>query len=344
MSDISIRKAGRAGRITLTRPKALNALSHDMALQIDAALKEWATDDAVACVIFDAEGDKAFCAGGDIADLYHAGKAGNFDHARDFWRDEYRMNGRIRAYPKPVVSFMQGFTMGGGVGIGCHAAHRVVDDSTRMAMPECGIGLVPDVGGTYLLACAPGQLGAWLGLTGHRMDAPQAIAAGFADHLIARENWGTLIAGLEADGDTDALAAAAQSVADPFADTRPEIDQLFAHDSVEAIRAALAASDSDLAGSALKAMNRSSPISMAGTLAILRRLQSDGPTMQDALTQEYRFTWRSMQQGDFLEGIRAQIIDKDRTPTWRHAQGEVTDQDIAAMLAPLGADELTFDA
>ena len=344
MSNISIRKAGRAGRITLTRPKALNALSHDMALQIEAALKDWATDDGIACVIFDAEGDKAFCAGGDIADLYHAGKKGNFDHARNFWRDEYRMNARIRAYPKPVVSFMQGFTMGGGVGIGCHAAHRVVDDSTRMAMPECGIGLVPDVGGTFLLACAPGQLGSWLGLTGHRMDAPQAIAASFADYLVARENWASLIAGLEADGDTGTLAAAAQPVSDPFADTRPEIDTLFAHNSIEAIRAALAASGSELAAAALKAMDRSSPISMAGTLAILRLLQSDGPAMQDALTQEYRFTWRSMQQGDFLEGIRAQIIDKDRSPTWRHALGDVTDHDIAAMLAPLGADELTFDA
>ncbi|MBK5926672.1 enoyl-CoA hydratase/isomerase family protein, partial [Rhodobaculum claviforme] len=164
-ADVAIRTEGRAGRITLTRPRALNALGHGMVTRIDAALRAWASDPAVAVVILDAEGDRAFCAGGDIAEMHATGSRGDYGPARAFWRDEYRMNARLGAYPKPVVSLMQGFVMGGGVGLGCHVSHRVVGDSTRVAMPECGIGLVPDVGGSALLARAPLGLGRYLGLT-----------------------------------------------------------------------------------------------------------------------------------------------------------------------------------
>ena len=160
MSDIDIRVTGSAGRITLTREKALNALSYDMCMAIDAALKDWATNDAVKIVVIDARGEKAFCAGGDIAELYATGTKGDYDYGRTFWRDEYRLNARLSEFPKPIVSFMQGFVMGGGVGVGCHVSHRVVEDATQIAMPECGIGLVPDVGGSLLLARAPGRLGA----------------------------------------------------------------------------------------------------------------------------------------------------------------------------------------
>src|SRR6056297_2638543 len=185
MSDeIHIRREGRAGRITLTRPKAMNALSYDMCLAIEDALDNWATDDSVDLLMIDAEGDRAFCAGGDIQKLYQTGRAGDFAYGRRFWRDEYRMNARLAEYPKPVVSLMQGFTMGGGVGVGCHDSHRVVGASTRIAMPECGIGLIPDVGGTRLLANAPGRLGEFIGLTGHRLGPGDAIVAGFADHYL----------------------------------------------------------------------------------------------------------------------------------------------------------------
>ena len=154
-SDISTRIEGRAGRITLTRPKALNALSYDMCKAIAAALDNWENDDTVQIILIDAESDRAFCAGGDIAAIYHQGKAGDYAEARAFWADEYRMNNRLATYPKPIVSFMQGYVMGGGVGVGCHVQHRIVGDTTRLAMPECGIGLVPDVGGTALLAGEP---------------------------------------------------------------------------------------------------------------------------------------------------------------------------------------------
>ena len=156
--DILIRRDGRAGRITLNRPKALNALTYEMCLAVAAALENWRRDDGIDLLILDATGDKAFCAGGDIAEMYRSGMDGDYDFGRRFWRDEYRMNAALAEYPKPVVSLMQGFTMGGGVGLGGHASHRVVGESSRISMPECGIGFVPDVGGSYLLARAPGAL------------------------------------------------------------------------------------------------------------------------------------------------------------------------------------------
>ena len=159
MDDLLIRKTGRAGRITLTRPKALNALTHEMALAIHAALDGWRDDPEVALVVIDAEGDRAFCAGGDIAAVYRCGREGDHRIGRDFFRDEYLMNAAIADYPKPVVAFMQGFVMGGGVGVGGHASDRIVGDTTQIAMPESTIGLIPDVGGTWLLARAPGRIG-----------------------------------------------------------------------------------------------------------------------------------------------------------------------------------------
>ncbi|MEX0310610.1 MAG: enoyl-CoA hydratase/isomerase family protein, partial [Tateyamaria sp.] len=175
MTDISIRITGHAGRITLQRPEALNAMTYEMCLAIEAAMDAWATDDAVKVVVLDAEGDRAFCSGGDIAELYETGTKGDYAYGQTFWADEYRLNHKIFHYPKPVVSFLQGFTMGGGVGIGCHGSHRVVGDSSQIAMPECGIGLIPDVGGSLMLALAPGRLGEYLGTTAARMNASDAI-------------------------------------------------------------------------------------------------------------------------------------------------------------------------
>lgn len=343
MSDVATRIIGRAGRITLTRPKALNALSYEMCLEIDKALIAWADDPQVDLIVMDAEGEKAFCAGGDIAELYRTGKAGNYTYARDFWRDEYRMNARIADYPKPLVSFMQGFVMGGGVGLGCHGSHRIVGESTRMAMPECGIGLVPDVGGTCLLARAPGRMGAYLGLTGARMGPGDAIRAGFADAFVPEEDWPAVIAALEESGTTDVIPQASDPDA-PLAAAMPSIEAAFSAGSPPAIVAALDGREDDLALSAIKAMRRGSPIAMAVTLAIIDDLKArETFTIQDALRLEYRFTWRAMEHADFLEGVRAQIIDKDRNPTWRDTLDSLDAGDAAALLATLGADELTFD-
>lgn len=343
MSDINTRIEGRAGRITLTRTKALNALSYDMCLALDGALKAWRDDDDVALVIIDAEGDKAFCAGGDIAQLYETGKAGDFGYSRQFWRDEYQMNARLAEYPKPVVSFMQGFVMGGGVGVGCHGTHRVVGDSTRIAMPETGIGLVPDVGGSMLLAGAPGSLGEYLGLTAARIGPGDAIRAGFADHYLPEGRWADVIATLSASGDVSALIDAAEPAPEPQLATEAErIDRIFGAGDLAAIKAAAEADDSDLARDITKALSRNSPLSMAVTLEMLARLRPV-TTIRQTLQQEYRATWRSMELGDFLEGIRAQIIDKDRNPKWQYADGAVPASAVDDMLAPLGENELTFD-
>ena len=187
MSDINLRIKGKAGRITLQRPEALNAMTYDMCLAIENALIDWKNDPNVELVIIDALGEKAFCSGGDISDLYEAGLSKNYSYGKKFWADEYRLNALISNYPKPYISFMQGYTMGGGVGISCHGSHRIVCETSKIAMPECSIGLVPDVGGSLLLAKAPSNIGYFLGLTGTQMSASDAIVAGFADIYIPKD-------------------------------------------------------------------------------------------------------------------------------------------------------------
>jgi enoyl-CoA hydratase len=336
MSDMDIRKTGRAGRITLNRPKALNALTYEMCLAIEAALDGWRDDDDVALVVIDATGDKAFCAGGDIADLYARGKAGDYAFGQKFWADEYRLNHKMQVYPKPIVSLMQGFTMGGGVGVGCHGSHRIVGESSRIAMPECGIGLVPDVGGSLLLARAPGRLGEYLGLTATRMGPADAIHAGFADVFVAQDRWLALIEALETGGDPAAITEQAGTPPDgTLATLAPKLDPLFAAPDLAAIMSALEGAEDEAAQEALSAMRRNSPLSMACTIEIIRRLREDNATMAQALEQEYRFTARASEHGDFIEGIRAAIIDKDRAPNWQHAADNVPPEAVAAMLAPL---------
>ncbi|NHQ72961.1 enoyl-CoA hydratase/isomerase family protein [Roseovarius gahaiensis] len=342
--DINIRKDGRAGRITLTRPKALNALGYDMCLAIEDALDNWATDDDIDLIIIDAEGDKAFCAGGDIQKLYEAGRAGDFTYGRRFWRDEYRLNAKIAEYPKPYVAFLQGFTMGGGVGMGCHGSHRIVCDSSQIAMPECSIGLVPDVGGSLLLTRAPGRMGEYLGLTGARMGPGDAIHAGFADHYLPQEAWDELKAQLIDTGDAKLIETSAAPAPDsPLAAQQHDIDALFNGKHLSDIVTALEADAGDVAASALKAIRRNAPLSMACTVEMIHRLRDATADIRDALDLEYRFTHRAMEQGDFLEGVRAQIIDKDRQPKWQHELIALPDMAVNQMLDPLGADALTFD-
>ncbi|WP_291732988.1 enoyl-CoA hydratase/isomerase family protein [Leisingera sp. F5] len=344
MSDIHIRKTGQAGRITFTRPKALNAMSYEMCMAIDAAMRDWANDDSVKLVVIDAEGDKAFCAGGDIAELYDTGTKGDYSYGRTFWRDEYRLNALIFEYKKPVISFMQGFTMGGGVGIGCHGTHRVVNETSQIAMPEVGIGLVPDVGGSLMLALAPDHLGEYLGMSAARMGPDDAILAGFADYFIPQDGWSALVAALEETGSAKLVEDAARPAAEgKLRGLREHTAKHFAKDTLEDILTSLQAEDSDFTAAALKSLNRNSPLSMACTLEMLRRLRADGPAIRRALDLEYRYTFRAMDKSDFLEGIRAQIIDKDRNPQWQYAGQAVPAQAVEDLLAPLGADALTFE-
>lgn len=336
MSDILIREEGRAGRITLNRPETLNGLTHEMILEMEAAIDRWTRDDAVSLVLIDAEGGRAFSSGGDIQKLYETGRAGDYGFGRRFWRDEYRTNAKIANFPKPYVAFMDGIVMGGGVGVSAHGSHRIVTDRTMAAMPECGIGLVPDVGGTWLLGRAPGRLGEYLGLTGARMSGADAIHAGFADMYIASGDLAALAARLCESGDPAAAAEFAQPAPDSaLASQQGEIERCFAGDTVLDCLAALDGLEADWAQKAAKAIRRNSPTALICTLEAVRRARGFS-RLEDALELEYRFVSRCMEQGDFLEGIRAAIIDRDRKPKWNPARLEdVTPEMASAMLAPL---------
>lgn len=342
--DIAIRIDGCAGRITLLRPKALNALTHEMCLAVDDALRSWRDDPAVAVILIEGEGEKAFSAGGDIVEMYETGMRGEFAYGRQFWRDEYRMNARIAAYPKPVVSFLQGFTMGGGVGLGCHGSHRIVGDTSQIAMPECGIGLIPDVGGTYLLARAPGRLGEYYGMTGARMGPGDAILTRFASHYMPEDIWDSAKEDLITRGEVRTLDAQCRPApAAKITPYRTEIDADFDHAAGFSVEDALTGRDSAFAQNALKGLRRAAPLSAACALSLIRSARRTRD-LKTALKAEYRWTWRAASDGDFLEGIRAQVIDKDRTPRWQHeALTDVSDAAVAAMMAPLGAEELTFE-
>ncbi|MBZ0128409.1 MAG: enoyl-CoA hydratase/isomerase family protein [Rhodobacteraceae bacterium] len=343
MGDIDIRIVGHAGRITLTRPKALNALTYEMCRQIEAALVAWRDDPAVALVVIDGQGERAFCAGGDIQEMYDTGTVGDLAYGRQFWRDEYRLNARVAEYPKPYMALMQGFTMGGGVGVSCHGSHRIVGESSQIAMPECGIGLVPDVGGSYLLARAPGRLGDYLGLSSDRMGPEDAIYAGFADTYIPQAKWPEVIAALENSGDAGVITKYATTPpAGHLTGHQAEIDAAFAGATLAEVVASLQASASPFAATALKAVARNSPLSMAVTIEILRQLRED-LNLRHALHLEYRYTYNAMEKGDFLEGIRAAIIDKDRAPKWKHRLDGVSAADVAAILAPLGQHGLDLE-
>ncbi|MGB5065746.1 MAG: enoyl-CoA hydratase/isomerase family protein, partial [Albidovulum sp.] len=286
-----------------------------------------------------------YCAGGDIAEMYATGMAGDYDYGRRFWADEYRLNARIAEYPKPVVSFLQGFTMGGGVGIGCHGSHRIVGETSQIAMPECGIGLVPDVGGSLLLARAPGRLGEYLGTTGARMEAADAMLVGFADSYVPEAEWGGLKSRLIDSGEIAAIVAVeGEPPTGRLAALRPDIDRHFSGETMGDILRSLRHGSDPFATETLASATRPSPLSTTCTVEMIHRLRGKGVGIRRALDLEYRFTYRSMEQADFLEGIRAAIIDKDRTPRWRHASAEdVPAVEVSRMLMPLGPNALTFE-
>ena len=329
MTDLIIRKTGRAGHITLNRPQALNALTYEMCLEIEATLDAWCTDDTVQLILIDGAGERAFCSGGDIADMYKSGQTGDLSYGRKFWRDEYRLNAKIANSPKPIVSFLHGFTMGGGVGIGCHASHRIVCETSQIAMPEVTIGLIPDVGGSLLLAKAPGFTGTYLGLTGDRMDASDAIFAGFADYFIPQDEWDTLKSTLLASGDTSLIKSTTPPPA-RLANWQADIDTAFAGKTLGDIYAGL--TNAPPLAHARKLMDRNSPLAMGAAITIIQAARDAG-TIEAALEMEYRFTYRAVAESDFIEGIRAAIIDRDRAPKWRDA----TADEILKMTAPLGA-------
>ena len=324
--DIFIRKSGYVGHITLNRPDVLNSLTYSMILSIENALIEWETDEGIALVIIDAKGDRAFCAGGDIQILYENGFNKNFAYGQKFWADEYRLNEKIANYKKPFVAFMQGFTMGGGVGVSCHGSHRIVGETSKIAMPECSIGLVPDVGGSFLLAKLPGNIGTFLGVTGKRMKASDAIYCGFADYFIPETKWDDLKEKLFDTGNIDWIKKFQGSTeASEIENSFSQISEAMVDVSTKNIESRL---QHPYFEKDLNALRFNSPISVAYTISMLK-MEKVRNSISDALDAEYSFTARSQEFGDFQEGIRAAVIDKDRTPLWKNKKlGEVSGKDL----------------
>jgi enoyl-CoA hydratase len=348
--DLIARREGSAGVIRLNRPKAINAVTLEMFRDIDKALDRFEADPAVAVIVLEGAGERGLCAGGDIRALYESSKVRG-DLGKILWREEYILNARIAKFPKPYVAFMDGIVMGGGVGLSAHSSHRVVTERTKLAMPEVGLGFFPDVGGTWLLSHAPGEIGTYFGLTGQTMNGPDAIYARFADAVVPSGKLAGLREALSkirpgtTSGEIKTLidGFAAGETSGPVAAMQGKIDGWFAHDRMEDIVAALQRDGSELAQSTLKTLNEKSPRGMVVTLKLLRLARASS-SLEECLVREYRAALEVFASADFREGVRAAVIDKDRNPKWSPAGIEdVTPEMVAPYFAEIGADELRFD-
>ena len=344
--DVVVRQYGALRRVTLNRPKALNAITLAMAETMTALLRRWVSDPTVGAVLLDGAGERGFCAGGDIRALYDSAKSGGALGA-EFWATEYRLNLLIARYPKPVIAVMDGLVMGGGVGLSAHAAHRIVTERSAIAMPEVGIGFFPDVGACYPLACAPGFVGTYLALTGRRANAADAIYCGLADvHVAAEKIAGLpdLLADCWTPDDVHAMLADVAANAGPSAlePARSWIDAAFGAADVETILARLKADGSAEAQGVIAELEKMSPTSLKITLRHLRDAAGFA-TLEDCYVQDLRIALACIAGHDFIEGIRAQIVDKDRTPHWQpDTLAGVTADIVDRHFKPLGDLELTF--
>lgn len=341
MDEVIIERRGSAGIIRLNRPKALNSLTLPMVRVIAPALEDFAADPAIASVIVLGEGERGFCAGGDIRLLHQSGRDGT-DEAETFWREEFLLNHAISRYPKPYVVLMDGITMGGGVGLSAHGSHRVVTERTRLAMPETGIGYFPDVGATWLLPRAPGEAGTWMGLTGLTIGAADVIHAGFADHCVASSELPTLVdavAALSTSATAEDVHALIKTMASDaggsrLAANRDVIDRAFAGDTVEGILQALAGEAGEFATEAAGIIASRSPTSLKLTLRLLRAGRTSAD-LAECLNRELGACKGILYNHDFYEGVRAAVIDKDRNPKWSPASlSEVTADAIDRFFIP----------
>ena len=346
--EVICTRQGAAGHILLNRPQALNALNLAMVRTIHAALDAWAGDPAVTRVVVEGAGGKAFCAGGDIRTLHDLGKAGRVDEARAFWREEYELNIRIKAYPKPYVALVDGIVMGGGVGLSILGSHRVAGERWLFAMPEVGIGFFPDVGATWFLPRLPGATGRWIALTGTRLKQGDSLALGLATHAVPSSAFAAVRDALCAGEPIEAVLARHAMAPAPVpalaADDRAVIDRCFAADQPLAILAALdheAARGSAFAAETAGTIRARSPNSVAIALEQIKRgADLDFPA---AMRLEFRIASRIPDTPDFFEGVRAVVIDKDQKPRWSPASlQDLRPQDTARYFAPL-PDELVGD-
>lgn len=347
--DILFERRGAAGLVTLNRPKALNALTQDMVRALHAQLKKWAADETISRVIVTANGERAFCAGGDIRALYDLGRAGKQKDALQFFREEYALNAFIRRYPKPYVSLIDGLVMGGGVGISIHGSHRVAGDRYSFGMPEVGIGFFPDVGATYALPRLPGEIGTYCALTGNRLGVADAVLSGAATHHVDSHRLPALAEALYGADPVNAVLSSFMTSpgTGEVMPRRRVVDRLFAFDHVEDIleglerESASGSGDAAWAGETARTMRSKSPTSLKIALAQMRLGRAQ--PFEACMAIEFRIVSRILYGHDLYEGVRAVIIDKDNNPVWRPATlAEVSEADIARHFAPLGGDELVF--
>ncbi len=339
-APVLVRVENGVGRITLNRPGALHALTHRMCLIITAALRDFANDPAIGCVLIDHAGERGFCAGGDIRMLAESG-AGDGEAAKGFFFDEYRLNHLMFVFPKPMVAVVDGVVMGGGVGVSDPAKYRIATEHTTYAMPETGIGLFPDVGGGWFLPRLPGQTGVWLGLTGARLKSADTVGLGVHTHFISSTSLDAFKADLlSGESPQAALARHAEPAGpSPLIDRREAIDRLFAFNAVEDIVAALQAEGGDWAQAQLAALKIKSPQALKVTLRLLRQ-GAKAASFAENMALEYALAGRVVRTHDFQEGVRAAIIDKDHAPRWSPADlAGVTPQALDALFAPLPADQ-----
>jgi enoyl-CoA hydratase len=340
--EILFEQKGPIGLVILNRPKVLNALTYNMVKQLHPQLERWAADETVTAVVIQAAGEKAFCAGGDIRVLHDQGKAES-PEVINFYRDEYRLNRYIKRYPKPYVALMSGINMGGGVGVSVNGSHRIGSERLLFAMPETGIGLFPDVGGTYFLPRCPGEVGMYLGLTGSRLKIADAVYAGIADAYVPADQHDALLDRFVAGEEVDAAIAAEAQQTDVAALTglQDQIDTCFSAGSVDEILARLDTDGSEWAVKTAATIRSKSPLSTRVAYGQIRA--GAKLDFEDCMSLEFRLTNRFMAAPDFYEGVRAVVIDKDQAPKWQPATlSAVTEAQVAEYFAELGDNELRF--
>lgn len=343
-NEVLVERRGALGHIILNRPRAINALTHGMVKTIAHALNEWERDDAIQTVLLTGAGERGLCAGGDIVGIYHDALAGG-DATKHFWRDEYHLNAQIANYPKPLVVFMDGIVLGGGIGISAHAPVRVVTERTRFGMPEVGIGFAPDVGGTWLLTRSAGEIGTHMGLTGGMGSGADAIALGFADHYVPADWLPTLATALETTPALQAISTVAtEAPAPPLFSQRQWIDECYAGNDASAILDRLLRSKVSEARAVAAVIQAKSPTGISVTLEALRRARV-AESLEEVLNQDYRVSTKFLDGTELIEGVRAQVIDKDRMPRWSPPTiAEVRRSDIEAYFAHREAGELGLAA
>jgi enoyl-CoA hydratase/carnithine racemase len=347
IEDLIIEQKNGVGHIILNRPKALNSINLNMVRAMHACLKKWASDKSVNVVVVSGAGDRAFCAGGDIRSLYESMKESGSDHLT-FFEEEFALNEYIYTYPKPYIAFIDGYVMGGGMGISQGASYRIATERTKLSMPETAIGYFPDVGGSYFLSRCPDSIGIYLGLTGKSIQAQDAVYSQLADWVMNSENFPKLLEGLEGldttqplapqiDGILKGLGASNYPTDANFSQIGKQINQCFSLDTVEAIELALQELEQEAPAEwiaeALNKMSTNSPIAMAGTLRMIQTGKS--LDLSQCFAMELVLAKHWMAVGDFIEGIRALIIDKDNAPKWRYKKSELSPKELNSLLPEL---------